>query len=580
MRLSRKNQMQFYKKEIAAILEEYKSYLNTGVNDLINNKDEGLFVGQYEYSDKKRGNVVFSFNNVNVPSIKVPYTVLSMEFKYSEPDKLNNIMYKDFRIHARKTSDSLPVFYYPENNHSSKLFLGFNDIDFDFEIFLKKGQNVFFGKKDPPIEYLINLGKITEHLSEDSESGEILDADYLQKEFEPTLVEDSDSFYKLFIDQHLEDNISIIQGPPGTGKTTLISKICNFLLDNDKSIMCTALANKSLLEVAEKWVFSEKLTQKRIKKTNLNTNEQKQVPNLINIKDLNSEKGVLLLTTYYKMSSEAAKLPIEPVFDYIILEEASQTFLGTIAACRLLARRLIIIGDPKQLPPVVNQKNPDNISKNISVLTKSLEMFASNVVCPKYRLISTYRLTHRAAKQTGIFYNNSLISKSNIKTGNPLLNNLPSCFNPEGGASISYFDLRNNESGALEFIICTINQLIKNHQDCKILILSPYNKKSGSVKVLRNYIYPKLEDYIDNIDINTIDGVQGMTTQFTILYIPPRLESFSFNLNRFNVATSRSELCTLIITDKVYQQITPATGLVNKYLHSISFCDDSQNIKQ
>ena len=75
-----------------------------------------------------------------------------------------------------------------------------------------------------------------------------------------------------------------------------------------------------------------------------------------------------------------------------------------------------------------------------------------------------------------------------------------------------------------------------------------------------------MSDYIENIDINTIDGVQGMTTQFTLLYIPPRLESFSFELNRFNVATSRSELCTLIITDEMYQKIPPATGLVNKYM--------------
>ena len=73
----------------------------------------------------------------------------------------------------------------------------------------------------------------------------------------------------------------------------------------------------------------------------------------------------------------------------------------------------------------------------------------------------------------------------------------------------------------------------------------------------------------NNIDINTIDGVQGMTTQFTILFIPPRGESFYFNLNRFNVATSRSELCTLIVTDEIYKRILPVTGLVNKYLKDI-----------
>jgi DNA replication ATP-dependent helicase Dna2 len=566
MRLSRNHQSKFYYKEIEAIMKEYQSYLNSGVKDLLNRNE--LFIGKYVYSDMERGNVVFSFEKQNIPSIKVPYTALSMRLEYSEPETLNNIKYIDFRPKARKSSNSLPIFYYPEENDSSKLLIGFHDIDIDFRNYLNEGQNVYFGRKDPPIAYLENLIKITNNISDDSQVSEILDADYFQKEFNPTLVENSDSFYDLFIEKHLEDTLSIIQGPPGTGKTTLISKVCNFLLDQGNSVMCTALSNKSLVEVSEKEIFSEKLIQKRIKKTNLNTNEQKQVPNLVNSKDVNSEKGVLLLTTYYKMSSEAVKLPKGPVFDYIILEEASQAFIGTIAACRLLARKLIIIGDPKQLPPVINQRNPENISKSISILTNSLEMFASNVCCPKYRLTSTYRLIDRAARQTGIFYENSLVSKSDIKSGSPFLDNLPSCFNSNGGTSIIYFDFKSNKLSALRFILDASQQLVNKDKDCKIAILSPFR---DSVKILRNFVYPKMSDYIENIDINTIDGVQGMTTQFTILYIPPRSESFSFKLNRFNVATSRSELCTLIVTDKIYQQILPGNELVNQYLKSINF---------
>tara|TARA_B110000003_G_C16398470_1_gene437301 strand:- start:105 stop:701 length:597 start_codon:yes stop_codon:yes gene_type:complete len=196
-------------------------------------------------------------------------------------------------------------------------------------------------------------------------------------------------------------------------------------------------------------------------------------------------------------------------------------------------------------------------------------MFASNVSCPKYRLTSTYRLTKRAAKQTGVFYENSLNSKSIINNGTSGLSNLPSCFNPDGGTSIEYFDLRDNESSALAFVLGLCKKLIQKDKNCRIAILSPYRKGVGSVKTLRSFIYPQMAENNNNIDINTIDGVQGMTTQFTILFIPPRGESFSFNLNRFNVATSRSELCTLIVTDEMYKQILPATGLVNKYLKDI-----------
>ena len=124
---------------------------------------------------------------------------------------------------------------------------------------------------------------------------------------------------------------------------------------------------------------------------------------------------------------------------------------------------------------------------------------------------------------------------------------------------------------ALTFVLGLCKKLIQKDKNCRIAILSPYIKGVGSAKTLRSFIYPQMAENNNNIDINTIDGVQGMTTQFTILFIPPRGESFSFNLNRFNVATSRSELCTLIITDKIYQQILPGNELVNQYLKSICF---------
>jgi superfamily I DNA and/or RNA helicase len=56
------------------------------------------------------------------------------------------------------------------------------------------------------------------------------------------------------------------------------------------------------------------------------------------------------------------KILVAPIYDYIILEEASQCFLGTIAAANYLVKKVILVGDPIQLPPVVNQENPSNIS--------------------------------------------------------------------------------------------------------------------------------------------------------------------------------------------------------------------------
>ena len=64
--------------------------------------------------------------------------------------------------------------------------------------------------------------------------------------------------------------------------------------------------------------------------------------------------GTLLLSTFYKLSDITNHLLRDQVrFDVVIVEEASQAFLATIALFQAVARKIILIGDHMQLPPVV-----------------------------------------------------------------------------------------------------------------------------------------------------------------------------------------------------------------------------------
>ena len=85
---------------------------------------------------------------------------------------------------------------------------------------------------------------------------------------------------------------------------------------------------------------------------------------------------------------------------------------------------------------------------------------------------------------------------------------------------------------------------------------------------LQDNIYSEISNN-ENIVIETIDRIQGLTCDFTFFIIPYDNPSFSFNINRFNVATSRARYCTLIITDSIFENINPATGLVAEFWNSI-----------
>ena len=267
------------------------------------------------------------------------------------------------------------------------------------------------------------------------------------------------------------------------------------------------------------------------------------------------------------MSGIAVENISSPVYDYIILEEASQCFLGTIAAAKLLGKKVILVGDPIQLPPVVNQNNPGNISPNIDLMLESFTYYASTINCPKFRLTTTYRFSENACYQTNTFYENSLKSKSEIQKGNEIFSRIPNIYNNKGGCSLFYYDSTNLKS-IYDLLLGQINTLLQINPKFEIAILSSTKK---GVKLLRDNLLHKLNDKQDQILINTVDSVQGLTIDFCFYFaFSDGSPAFSFKLNRFNVATSRARFCTLILLDEVYKVIQPYKGLVADF---ISKCD-------
>lgn len=76
-------------------------------------------------------------------------------------------------------------------------------------------------------------------------------------------------------------------------------------------------------------------------KSNLTLEETKEVKELKAIpKNFLPAEANILLSTFYKMTSLATENITTPIYDYVILEEASQCFLGTIAAAKLLGKKL------------------------------------------------------------------------------------------------------------------------------------------------------------------------------------------------------------------------------------------------
>lgn len=559
-KLSKEDQIRFYQAEIKKILDDYKAYLDSKCNDLINKVE--LYIGTFEYVDNLRKQVVFSFPKDKLPKTKIPLTAsipISQEILDSD---FRTITYNTYRNKFVTVYTDCYGIYYQESD--GKFNVGFSNFDVEFLQALVKGDKAVFGISDPPLKYYFNLIQITKNEVKSQKAEEVILGSYHLNDFKPVHFDDSlDLIAKYKTDLKNNDTI-IIQGPPGTGKTFFISRLLDLLNKEKKSVLVATLANRSLIQLAKEYFAIEDVNRDVVFKSNLTLEESLDVKELKPMpKDFLPSEGNFLLTTFYKMTGIAVENICSPIYDYIILEEASQCFLGTIAAAKLLGKKVILVGDPLQLPPIVNQGNPINISPNIDLMQESFTFYASTINCPKFRFTTTYRFSENACFQTNSFYENSLKSKSKIQKGNSIFSKLHSIFNQNGGSSLYYYD-SSNLKALYDMLINQITALFLIDSQFEIAILSSTKK---GVKLLRDNLLFKFHNHQDRLLINTVDSVQGLTVDFCFYFaFSDGNPAFSFKVNRFNVATSRARYCTIILLDEVYKIISPYKGLVAEFI--------------
>ena len=408
---------------------------------------------------------------------------------------------------------------------------------------------IAFGPSDPPLEYLMNLIAIVRDTN-CAVTKQILDYEPSENNnWNPTKVESKEDLNALLAQKLQVNNCVAIQGPPGTGKTYRMAALSAELLKQGKSVLVTALTNQALLELAKKKDLKDFLEAKKITKTSLTIDESKELPKLqSNSKNqCNAAPGHLSLATFY-LSSTWAKDTIEIPFDYVIMDEASQALYPMIAASMKLGRKIIWIGDQNQLPPIVIT-GEDVINRyNWEAIVKGFNTLCTNFFYPSYILKDTFRLTRRGAACTGIFYNNNLNSVSEVQT----IKSSIECMNRNGGPTFWGMELAPGDktpSLAKSSIIDLVEKILSEDNESKIAVLSKFRPTIRQIQ--KQFILQSKKNEIpENVKIETVDRVQGLTVDYCIFFIPNASLKYSLEKELFNVATSRAQYCTIIVADK------------------------------
>lgn len=563
MKYTRKDYENFLNAELETQVKEYKQVVCTKALVL---KERGeVFVGRFV---KLQPNGIAIFKVRKSDNMPRKNTFWTASFLIGEMGSFKNWggnSWAELRKGYQRTySDALCV-WIQKSEDSDFCILGIKNLTTEFAQLLETDKPIIaFGPKDPPLQYLLNLVDIVRD-SSCIETQKILDFDENPSQWNPLKIEAKTDFPSLLLRDMEDKNCIVVQGPPGTGKTYRMAQLAARLLAENKSVLVTALTNQALMELAKKNDILPFLEKGKVSKTSLTIDENRELSKLQPIKDnlCNASCGNLSLATFY-LASGWAKEAIDKPFDYVIMDEASQALLPMIAAAVKLGEKVILIGDQKQLAPII-VTNEDIINRfHWSSIMKGFETICYNFPFKSYMLSDTFRLTKRGAESTGIFYNNELRSVSDEQIIPSNLSEL----NRQGGPIFIGLDMSIGDKApinALDSIFHLVNKIITESPKAEIAVLSKFRE---SVRQLQKHFvlkWTKTKDLPDNIRIETVDRVQGLTVDYCIFFIPNASLRYSLENELFNVATSRAKYNTIIVADNAVLKENMSEG-VRKYL--------------
>ena len=271
-----------------------------------------------------------------------------------------------------------------------------------------------------------------------------------------------------------------------------------------------------------------------------------------------NEYPVVLSSTYSAITSLSGV-----VYDYVIVDEASQVDLATGVLSMACAKNIVIVGDLKQLPNVITDKvrreitqisNKFNIQHKYrqeeqSLLSSICEVF---YVSPRTLLREHYRCHPKIIEFCNQkFYNNQLIIMTEDKGEQDVLKVYVTT---EGNHARGHINQRQIDVIKEE----VIPKLNSNDYG----IITPYRDQTA-----------ELSKQIDNdIPISTVHKFQGReNNDIIITTVDNEISEFTDNKNMLNVAVSRAKnRLRLVISDSEKNEKTNIGDLV-KYIQYNDF---------
>ena len=576
------NYSNFFNDQINEMVSDYRHVLRAPIKQLLAN--DGAFAVTVHGVSEDHGHVIFKFDKHHAPRLKVQKSFVLVKraarerwgySPYHWGCSFEEFLSKD-EFHT-SSSFALPL-YFMKGGDEDSLLVGCGGVS--SRMFRKLKSALADGIQvhaivydvEPPTRYLANL---VDYMARNDDDRVLLTRPHMKyDDWRPALLafdkNDEREMSRKLLDSLAKQKCVVLQGPPGTGKSYCAAQVIADYLSRGQSVCVTAMANKALMELISQPPLEKYLKDRRLAKTMLTSDEAVAARGL---EDADSDyvvpKGNALFATYYKISNQFRRIEgreSPPLFDLIVIEEASQAYLTTIAAILRLTKECLIVGDPMQLSPIVlSEGKPEYKQWNAMTQSEGLSTFVLGTEVKSFRITTTFRLPPATAELTGIFYGNMLKSVSPKREG---WQGLSGRYFPSAGGVV-YEIMEGGEDGVLSSAaVGVMRDVLAAIEKCRpsstVAIITPFKDSAKAIQSRFSFAEGKID-----VSVETIDRVQGATVDYAIIYFPLRNAGFALNDRRFNVATSRSRTTTLILSDFDLLAMRSITGKVREFLEKV-----------
>lgn len=231
----------------------------------------------------------------------------------------------------------------------------------------------------------------------------------------------SSAHAQLNVDQHQAiekvmsaQDYALVLGMPGTGKTTTIAHIIRALISQGKSVLLTSYTHTAVDNILLK-IRDDNIP---ILRLGAPSKVHPDVQQFADLAGSSTAKTMEQLRASYEESKVVATTclgvnhPIfrERIFDYCIVDEASQITLPVCLGPIRMAQTFILFGDHYQLPPLVQNKEAQEGGLDVSLFKLLSDAQPSSVV----NLEHQYRMCEDIMELS-----NTLIYSGHLKCGTP-----------------------------------------------------------------------------------------------------------------------------------------------------------------